>query len=136
MNWKLILQLSLFGLAMGIATVFFIPSTIEPLFWLAVFIVCAYVIARRAPDRYFVHGLMVSLVNSVWVTGAHVLLFSQYAAHHPEEMAMMSSMPLADHPRRMMMIVGPIVGVVSGFVLGLFAVVAHRLVRSKVSAAA
>jgi uncharacterized membrane protein len=45
-------------------------------------------------------------------------------------------MPLADHPRRMMMIVGPIVGVVSGFVLGLFAVVAHRLVRSKVSAAA
>jgi hypothetical protein len=37
MNWRLIAQLSLFGLAMGIATVFFIPSTIEPLFWLVIF---------------------------------------------------------------------------------------------------
>jgi hypothetical protein len=30
MNWKLIIQLSMFGLAMGIATVFVIPSNIEP----------------------------------------------------------------------------------------------------------
>ena len=34
MNWKLIVQLSLFGLAMGVATVFWVPSTIEPIFWL------------------------------------------------------------------------------------------------------
>jgi uncharacterized membrane protein len=33
MNWKLIFLLSLFGLAMAIATVFVIPSNIEPLFW-------------------------------------------------------------------------------------------------------
>lgn len=32
MNWKLIVRLSLFGLAMGIATMFLIPSTIEPIF--------------------------------------------------------------------------------------------------------
>ncbi len=40
MNGKLILQLSMFGLAMGLATVFFIPSSIEPAFWLAIFVVC------------------------------------------------------------------------------------------------
>jgi len=136
MNWKLIFQLSLFGLAMGLATVFFISSTIEPLFWLVVFVISAYFIARGAPDRYFVHGLVVSLVNCVWVTGSHVLLFSQYAAHHAEEMARMSSMAFGNHPRRMMLIIGPIIGVVSGFVLGLFAVVAHRLVRAKTPAAA
>jgi hypothetical protein len=32
MDWKLILGLSLFGLAMAIATVFVIPSSIEPVF--------------------------------------------------------------------------------------------------------
>jgi hypothetical protein len=41
MNWKLIITLSLFGLAMGIATVFVVPSTVEPLCWLAIFVVCA-----------------------------------------------------------------------------------------------
>jgi hypothetical protein len=35
MNWKLILQLSMLGLVMSLATVFLIPSSIEPAFWLA-----------------------------------------------------------------------------------------------------
>jgi hypothetical protein len=75
MDWPLIFTLSLFGLAMGLATVFVIPSNIEPLFWLLIFIVCAYAIAKRAPGRPFLHGLLVSLVNSVWISAAHVLLF-------------------------------------------------------------
>ena len=62
MNWKLILQLSLFGLAMGLATVFLIPS--KP-----------------------------------------------------------------DSPRLMMAMMGPVIGVVSGLVLGLFAFVAGKLVK-------
>ena len=100
MNWKLVLQLSLFGLAMGVGTVFFIPSTIEPFFWLIIFLVSAYLIATRCSDRHFVHGVAVGLANSVWVTGSHVLLFSRYIANHPREAAMMSSMPLPTHPRR------------------------------------
>lgn len=131
MNGKLIFQLSLFGLAMGIATVFVIPSTIEPLFWLGIFVVCAYLIAKRCDGAYFVHGLLVSLVNSVWITGAHVLLFDQYAARHAQELEMMASMPFSAHPRLLMLCMGPIVGLVSGLVLGLFAVVAHKIVGRK-----
>jgi len=127
MNWKLVLQLSLFGLAMGVATVFVIPSNIEPMFWLVIFIICGYIIARRAPGRYFLHGLMVSIVNSVWITSAHVLLFDSYVANHPSEAEMMTRMPLA--PKVMMVVTGPVVGVVSGLVLGLFAVLARTIVR-------
>jgi hypothetical protein len=133
MNWKLIFQLSLFGLLMGIATVFAIPSTIEPICWLVIFVICAYAIAKQAPRRYFLHGLWVSLVNSVWVTGAHVLLFRQYVDRHPQEAAMMSSMPLPTHPRLLMAGMGPIVGVASGVVLGLFAALAGNLVGRKPS---
>ena len=129
MNWKLIVQLSVFGLAMGVATVFVISSSIEPLFWLVIFAICAYVLAKQAPGRYFLHGLLVSLLNSVWITAAHVLLFGRYIANHPQEAAMMTSMPLPNHPRLMMAIMGPAIGVVSGMVLGLFAVVAARLVK-------
>jgi uncharacterized membrane protein len=129
MNWKLIFQLSLFGLAMGIATVVVIHSNIEPVFWLAIFAICGFLIATRAPGHYFLHGLLTSIVNSVWITSAHVLLFARYVDHHPREAAMMSSMPLANHPRLLMGLTGPVVGVISGLVLGLFAVVEGKFVK-------
>src|ERR1051326_1094354 len=103
-NWRLVLGLSLFGLAMGIATVFVIPSKIEPFFWLGVFLISAFLIAKNASGNYFLHGFLTSLGNCVWVTGSHILLFQQYAANHPEEMSMMSSMPMPTHPRAMMLL--------------------------------
>jgi len=127
MNWKLILQLSMFGLAMGIATVFVIPSNIEPLFWLAIFFICAYLIAARAPGRLFLHGLALGVANGVWMTGFHMLFAAQYIASHPQEAAMMQSMPLPTHPRIMMAIIGPVIGVCSGALLGLLAMMAMWL---------
>lgn len=121
MNWKLIFQLSMFGLAMGIGTVFVIPSNFEPLFWLLVFAICAAIIAKKCQGKYFLHGLMVSLVNSVWVTGAHVLFFNSYAARHASEIAMIATTPLADRPRLLMMVLTPLFGIASGIILGLFA---------------
>src|SRR6185295_5277467 len=99
MNWKLILQLSMFGLAMAVATVYYIPSTSEPAVWLSIFIVCAYIIAKRAPGQPFLHGLLVSIVNSVWITAAHVILFDQYLAHHQREAEMMASSQMPLSPR-------------------------------------
>lgn len=55
--------------------------------------------------------------------------FEQYLARHAREAAMMSSMPMPTHPRLMMALMGPVIGLVSGIVLGIFAVVATRLVR-------
>lgn len=131
MNWKLILQLSMFGLAMGLATVFFIPSTVEPFCWLVIFVICAYLIATRAGGRPFLHGLALGVANSVWVTASHVLLFSQYIANHPKEAAMMTSMPIPDSPRLMMILTGPVIGVISGIVLGLFALAASKLTGAR-----
>jgi hypothetical protein len=127
MDWKLIFLLSGFGLAMAVATVFVIPSNIEPAFWLVIFLVCAYLIARRRADRLFLHGLCVSLVNSVWIIAAHILLFDRYMASHPQEAAMMTTMP--GPPKLMMVLFGPIVGFISGLVLGLFAWVAGKIVK-------
>jgi len=133
LNFKLILQLSLFGLAMALATVFIIPSQVEPLFWLAIFVVCAGLIAKRCTEKYFLHGFAVSLANCVWITSLHVLLFDSYLVRHPQEAAMMKTMPLPDSPRLMMLMTGPLVGVVSGVVLGLFALIASRFVKPAVA---
>jgi hypothetical protein len=129
MNWKLIFQLSLFGLAMGIATVFVIPANVEPVFWLVIFTITAYFIATRTFSKRFQHGVLVGIANSVWVTGAHVLMFHQYIANHRREAAMMTTMPLPDSPRLMMVMVGLAIGIASGVVIGLLALLAAKLVR-------
>lgn len=131
MNWKLIFKLSLFGLAMALGTVYFIPSNVEPICWLIIFIICAVIIARQYTSGYFLHGLWVGIFNSVWVTAAHVLLFNTYLAGHAQEAAMMTKMPMPDNPRLMMLVTGPVVGVISGIVLGLFAVIAAKLLKRK-----
>ena len=129
MNWKLILQLSMFGLAMGIATVYVIPSKIEPAFWLVIFLYCAYVIAKCAGGKNFLHGLLLGLANSVWITAAHFLLFDRYVASHAAEAAAMQNSVMPFSPRVMMVVVGPVVGLLSGVILGLFALVAGKLVK-------
>ncbi|HLQ79329.1 MAG TPA: hypothetical protein VK210_18355 [Terriglobia bacterium] len=120
MNWKLIFQLSMFGLAMGIATVFVIPSNLEPLFWLAIFVICAVIISKKAGRMYFLYGLLLSLVNSVWVTSAHVILFDTYSVRHTSEIAMMASFPGGLSPRMLMILIFPVIGIASGLVQGLF----------------
>jgi len=131
MDWKLILQLSLFGLAMAFATVFVIPPNIEPAFWLVIFLICAYAIAKARPTGRFAHGLLLGLVNSVWITSAHVAFFDRYVAGHAQEAAMMKNAPLS--PKLMMALTGPVVGLISGVVIGLLALAAGKLVKQPLS---
>jgi hypothetical protein len=116
MSWKLIFGLSLFGLATGLATIFAFPQAIEPHVWLGVFGLSAIVIAKRAPGKYFLHGLCVSLVNSLWLTAAHVALFDNYVAVHARVVAMAARV---GSPHIMMMAIGgPVAGIALGVLLG------------------
>src|SRR5690348_11800863 len=118
---------------MGFATVYVIPSTIEPLFWLAIFSLCAFCVVRYAPGKSFLYGLLVSVFKVIWITAIPASLFYTYIANHPEYLQMLQQPgtppAMADHPRRMMVITGPIVGVILGLVLGLFSWVASKVVK-------
>lgn len=131
MNYKLIFQLSLFGLAMAVATVFLIPSNTEPIYWLIIFIISAYSIALKSSGKYFKTGFWVSIGNCVWITAAHIIFFHSYIANHPQEADMLAKMPLPDYPRLMMLITGPVVGIATGLILGLFAFIASRILQKK-----
>lgn len=131
MNWTLIFGLSLFGLAMGLATVFVIPCKAEPFFWLPIFIICAFVIARQVPGRLFLHGFLLGIVDSVWVTGAHILFFNRYLAGHPMEAEMITAV----HGTRLvasaaLIPVGLSSGLISGVVIGLLAYVVAKAIKS------
>jgi hypothetical protein len=131
MNWRLIFLLSLFGLFMAFATVFWITTDIEPLFWLIIFLVCAYVIAKYAPGKFFFHGFMTSIFNSIWITVIHYIFFDTYITLHTEEMGQYEQMHTGMPVREMMLIMGPFIGVVSGLILGLFCFIAAKIMKRK-----
>lgn len=131
MNWKLIFGLSLFGLGMAIATVYFIPSNIESFCWVAIFIICALLIAKNVPGKYFLHGFLVSLVNCIWVTGAHIFLSASYLSRHAIEAEQYAKMnkEIGLTVTQAMLIFGPIIGIISGLVLGLFSLLASKILK-------
>lgn len=123
MSFRLIFVLSLFGLGMAFATVYVLPSNVEPWVWLAILVVCAVVIAKRAPGKYFLHGFLVSIVNSVFITAVHIALADRYLANHPREAAMNAQL---GSPAVAMLVTGLGAGVASGIVLGLFSWIASK----------
>lgn len=132
MNWKLILQLSLLGLVMAYATVSIIPANIEPVIWIALFIICSYIIARRCARKYFLHGFVLSLFNCVWITIAHYLFYNTYVANHPNMATIGTSMHLLENrPRLLLVILSPLFGIISGLFQGLFAFIASKIVKKQ-----
>ncbi len=131
MNWRIILQLSSFGFIMALGTVWLIPEKIEFVFWLFILAVSGLVIGKACEGKYFLHGLWVGLVNSFWVTLFHILFTRTYLANHPEAAAASAKMPriLAIHPRLAMAIIGPIIGVITGSILGLIALITSKIVK-------
>ena len=131
MNWKLIFQMSLFGLIMAFGTVSLIPERTEFIYWIVIFVFCAFVIARQRTHKQFLHGFWLSMVNSVWITCAHIYFYRTYAAKHPDVASMGTNMHLlASHPRLLMLILCPVFGAAFGVLQGLFAFLVSRFVKA------
>jgi uncharacterized membrane protein YGL010W len=116
---------------MSLATVWFIPEKVESVVWLIIFFNCACIVAKQAPSRYFLHGFLISIFNSVWITIAHVLFSNSYIANHPNAAQMNASLLvfMQQHQRMAMMIMGLPFGIAFGLVLGLFCFVASKVVK-------
>jgi hypothetical protein len=130
MNLKIIVQLSLFGLIMAFGTISLIPQKVEPIFWLVIFGFSAFIIARVCTGKFFLHGFILSLINSVWITAVHVLFYSSYAANHPDTVAMSNKLGvyLTTHPRLAMLAMAPVFGVLLGIIQGMFAIIAAKII--------
>jgi len=116
MNWKLILTLSVFGVLMGIASVFGLTKGIEPLLWLVIWIFCAFWVTRQMKTKLFQHGFMVGLTTGLIALLIQVALFSTYAANNPE---INRDVPGGWSARTLFLILSPFISVISGLVLGL-----------------
>ncbi|HLG36016.1 MAG TPA: hypothetical protein VI757_14135 [Bacteroidia bacterium] len=135
MNKKLILLLSLFGIAMAFISTYWITSTAAELsVWFVILLACAYVISTKCSQKYFLNGFVTGILCSLFVTAAHIWLFDDYANHHLERVLLFSNMPMS--PRTGMAALSPAFAIVSGLALGLFSFIASKIVKSPTPAAA
>lgn len=129
MDGRLILGLSLVGVAMAFAGVFGLTGNAEPIIWLFIFAVYAIVIAKRAPGNFFLHAFLTSLLNGLWIAVIHSAFFDAYIAHNPAMMEQYNRMPHPLPPRAMMFVMGPVIGAVTGLVAGLMAIFAGMIFK-------
>jgi hypothetical protein len=124
MNWGLLLRLSAFGFVMAIATISFIPQQFEYVVWPFIFGFCAYTIAKKCDDRFFIHGFMLSIINCIYIVAFHTAFFDAYASAHDAAIAML---PQGPSPRAMSAALGVVAGVISGIIQGVFCIIAAKL---------
>lgn len=125
MNWVLIALLSIPGLLMGLLSVRGHTRGIEPYLWLVLAVFATLVIARTAEQRFFLHGLSVGIAWGVLNGLVAATLFSTYVAHNPmPKLGGGSSLST----RLLFVVSGPVIGLVTGLVLGGLCWGASRLI--------
>ena len=116
---------------MGIASVLGFTAGIEGLLWLAIGLICVLVIVWRVPIRSFSHGLLVGLIGGVAAPLIQFLFFSAYMANNPELSNRFARIPGGMDARYFVVMLAPIIGLISGLVLGLVCWVAVKLVGKR-----
>ena len=107
-----------FGVFMGVASVLGFTSGIEGFLWLGIGLICASVIVWRAPGRSFQHGFLVGLIAGTVASLLQFLFFPTYMSNNPDLATRFFQVPGGLSARSFVLILAPIIGLVSGIVLG------------------
>jgi hypothetical protein len=129
MNWRLIISLSLLGIVFGVASVFGFTSGLEWFTWLCIGVYSAWKFARRSRDELFLHGFYLGILAGCFSSIIQALFISSYLANNPRMVEALDALPHGLHPAAVVLIMGPIIGTVSGVVFGVLALIVGKLLR-------
>ncbi|HXG01250.1 MAG TPA: hypothetical protein VNL69_10690 [Bacteroidota bacterium] len=130
MQWKTVVTLGVFGLLMGIASVFGYTEGAETVLWIAIALFAAYWLEKHVEQRLLVHGIcagvLIGFINSI----VQAAFFSSYLANNP-----LAAKGFVDTggvaPRVFVVVVGTLIGFVYGLVLGGLALAARKLLARR-----
>jgi hypothetical protein len=129
MNWRLVLQLSMFGVAMGLGIVFFLTPGISMALWIIFIVLSAWAIAQRCARLRFLNGLLTGLICRLLATAAWILFFHPYVVRHQDQMALLQELTPRMSPRHLIELVSPAWGLGLGIAIGLVALLIGAFVK-------
>jgi hypothetical protein len=130
MKWTLILKLSLIEIALAVASIFFISPNAETILWLASVLFYAYAIGNGTRQYRFFHGMVLGILNGIWVSTTRSIFLARYLAGHP---IAVTTIDMISHsrPRLSLTATAIVTGIGQGIVIGVFAVVAGFMVKPR-----
>ena len=132
MNWKLIASLSLFGPLVGTLTVLGVfPRGVDRFVWFAIVAVCAFTVAKKEPGRPLPHGAIVGFVNGATSTLVQALFVDTLAANNPWMVEAMADQPAGFDFEFFVFMLVPFIGVASGAMTGLLAMLVSRALAAR-----
>lgn len=126
MKWKTILLLSLFGILMGLNSVFGIIKNVEWILWLVIAIISAYVLNKRTTKLLVTHAVVTGLFMGVLNAIIQSSLFDSYLANNPE-IEGFKQWPITVEPQYFLLMAGPFAGIIYGLIIGLFALIIKKI---------
>lgn len=133
MDRKLVGMLSVAGVVMGIASVMGWTQHREGVLWVVIAIASAFVIAREAPGKYFLHGLWSGLLAGIASSLIQCGMYGTYIANNPDTAAQIQTMPANWNPRVMLLIFAPLLGFANGLVIGLLSWLGARMLKPRLT---
>jgi hypothetical protein len=117
MNWTLLVLFSFFGVVMGFLSVKGYTQRIEPFLWIAFMLIVALVFSKNIEYRLFLHGLLTGIAWGIINGGIQSYFFDSYVANNPAAHKNFEKITFV-HPRYFVLITGPVIGAITGIVLG------------------
>lgn len=131
MNLKLWL-LTLFGVAMGLASVYGYTQSYEWVYWLVIALISGAVIARVADRQIFVKSVVVGLFMGIFAGVIQAAMFDTYLANNPRSLDGLKQIPMSLEPQYVLLFTGPFIGIVFGLFIGLIAILFDKFTGKKV----
>lgn len=117
MNWQLIFLLSGFGILMGILSVNGFTKKVEPFFWIVFGLFSAYVLSKNVSEKIFWHGFIVGILWGVFNGILQSTFLNIYLKNNPSYHKKYEKVKSRNY-RLYVLLVGPMLGLVTGSVLG------------------
>jgi hypothetical protein len=131
MKWSLVAELGLLGLAIGVAIVYGLPESAGWFAWIALRIAGAIWIARAARRSHFLNGFAAGSLGATAAVLSGAVLYGTYTANHPEFVENATKAAPKLDPRALLVVVSLFVGLAHGFLQGVLAFVAGKIVTSR-----
>ena len=130
MKWGVVLELSVPGLAIGLAVVFGMSEATMWVLWAVLRLLSALGIARWVRRKHFAHCFYAGFLSAAVAVLCGVVFFATYTGNHPEYLERASRVPSLQ-PRLLLALVAVGFGLVDGIVQGSLAWIASNIFTSR-----
>lgn len=128
MNWKIITLLVLIVVALSIASIFgIINSNYLFVYMLLTAAVSGFIIAKTCDSMIFMNGVVAGLLGGIIGSAIQSIFFDTYLKNNPDTLDGFKNMTTSLEPQYVLLFSGPFVGIANGIVIGLIALILHKI---------